>query len=662
MTDRTSDVELKPSGTSSRVRLLMVEDSEDDAFLIRRELAKAGYELDWKRVDREQDFVDALGSDWDLIISDFHMPEFDGLRAFAVYRELGVDIPFIFVSGALGEDRAVEAMRAGARDYLLKGNLARLNVAVKRELAASRNRAAKREAEDAARREQWRLAMAVEASGAGVFEHSVPPGPDTYHSPRWAEILGYTAADLPSFEDFDAWFVAQLEPDDAAVVLPAYEDFIDGRAKSFDMEMRLRHRDGRWIDVRIDARAVERTSTGSASHVVGVMLDLSERRSLEAQLRQAQKMEAIGRLAGGIAHDFNNLLTVIYTSGEFVLQTLEPETPAREDMVEVLNAAKKAGALTGQLLAFSRNKPISPRVMNLNSVMADMGRMLQRVVGTDIEISTTLAPDLWNVRADPGSIEQVITNLAVNARDAMPDGGELTIETENTELDDVYGTVHGAHIPAGEYVVIAVSDEGIGMDQETQRRIFEPFFTTKGVGKGTGLGLSTCYGIVKQAGGHIWVYSEVGRGTTFKVYLPRAAEAATDTPRESREREDLTGTETILLAEDDDRVRQVVVRVLTGLGYRVIATPNGAAALAECRETDIEFDLLLADIVMPEIGGIQLAREAVVLRPGLKVLYMSGYTPNAMVRRGELEPGANMLQKPFTAELLGRTVREVLDD
>jgi PAS domain S-box-containing protein len=643
------------------VRLLMVEDSEDDAFLIRRELTKAGFELDWRRVDREEDFVAALTDEWDLIISDFHMPEFDGLRAFAVYRELGLDIPFIFVSGALGEDRAVEAMRAGARDYLLKGNLARLNVAVRRELAAARNRRAKQEAEAAAKREQWRLAMAVEASGAGIFEHNIPHGHNTYHSARWAEILGYTPAELPSFERFDEWFFAQVEPEDAAVILPAYEDFIAGRAKSFDMEVRIRHAKGHWVDVRVDARAVERDADGRARQIVGVMLDLSERRSLEAQLRQAQKMEAIGRLAGGIAHDFNNLLTVIYTSGEFVMQSLDDGTPAREDMVEVLNAAKKAGALTGQLLAFSRNKPISPRVINLNSIMADMHRMLDRVVGEDVEISTTLTQDLWNVRVDPGSIEQVITNLAVNARDAMPEGGRLTIETDNAELDSEYGAIHGANIPAGEYVVIAVSDQGMGMDQETQRRIFEPFFTTKGVGKGTGLGLSTCYGIVKQAGGHIWVYSELGRGTTFKIYLPRVVEAATDARPESRPARGLGGTEAILVAEDDDGVRQLVTRVLAGLGYSVVAVSNGAEALVECRRPDRAFDLLIADVIMPEIGGIQLARDATALRPDLKVLYMSGYTPNAMIHRGELQRGAHMLQKPFTSELLGRKVRDVLD-
>jgi PAS domain S-box-containing protein len=640
----------------------MIEDSEDDAFLIRRELSKGEFDLHWRRVEREEDFLDALSQEWDLIVSDFHMPQFDGLRAFEVYRDMGLDTPFIFVSGAIGEDRAVEAMRAGARDYLLKGNLARLNVAVKREIAAAQNRAAKRDAEIAARRESWRLAMAVEASGAGVFEHSVPLGVDTYHSPRWLEILGYSPDNMPAYARFQDWFFGQIEPEDVDAVRIAYESFLAGRAKTFDMEMRIRHRKGHWVEANVSARAVERDPQGLVEHVVGVLLDVSERRSLEAQLRQSVKMEAIGRLAGGVAHDFNNLLTVIYTSGEFVLQGLPQEGPTREDMKDVLQAAKKAGALTAQLLAFSRSKPISPRVMNPNAVVHEMDRMLRRVVGEDVEVATLLAPELGNVRVDQGSLEQVITNLAVNARDAMPDGGKLTIETDNAEIDDSYGVAHGARIPAGKYVMIAVSDEGVGMDAETQRRIFEPFFTTKALGKGTGLGLSTCYGIVKQAGGHIWVYSEVGRGTTFKIYFPRVAEAESDAPREHRHAETLTGTETILVAEDDDHVRQLVTRVLTGLGYNVLQAINGAEALVEFARMKEYVHLLVADVVMPEMGGIQLAQEALALRPGLKVLYMSGYTPNAMVHRGELPAGAHMLQKPFTSELLGRTVREILDN
>jgi CheY-like chemotaxis protein len=287
--------------------------------------------------------------------------------------------------------------------------------------------------------------------------------------------------------------------------------------------------------------------------------------------------------------------------------------------------------------------------------------MLRRVVGEDVEVATVLAPELGNVRVDQGSLEQVITNLAVNARDAMPDGGKLTIETDNAEIDDSYGVAHSARIPAGRYVMIAVSDEGVGMDAETQRRIFEPFFTTKAVGKGTGLGLSTCYGIVKQAGGHIWVYSELGRGTTFKIYLPRVAEAESEAPREHPHADTITGTETILVAEDDDHVRQLLTRVLTGLGYKVITANNGVEGLAALERAKNHVHLLVADVVMPEMGGLQLAQEALAMRPGLKVLYISGYTPNAMVHRGELGPGAHMLQKPFTSELLGHTVREILD-
>jgi two-component system cell cycle sensor histidine kinase/response regulator CckA len=401
-------------------------------------------------------------------------------------------------------------------------------------------------------------------------------------------------------------------------------------------------------------------ATRRGTHVVGVLLDLTERRRLEAQLQQAQKMEAVGRLAGGVAHDFNNLLTVIFSFGNFVLDELLPEDPVYHDMQEVLKAAKRAEALTSQLLAFSRRKPVSPKVLNINTLVSDMDRMLRRVVGEDVDVSTRLSDQLWNVRIDPGSLEQVVVNLAVNARDAMLDGGRLTIETGNTIISDDYGQRHGAEIPAGDYVLLAMSDDGMGMDEATQAKIFEPFFTTKGAGKGTGLGLSTCYGIVKQAGGYIWVYSEIGKGTTFKIYLPRVVEE-TDRAPIVRQLESLRGTETILVAEDDDQVRKLAARALTRLGYRVLEAANGSAALI-AGETPDEIHLLLTDVVMPEMSGKQLVEKLAPTRPTMKVLYMSGYTANAIMHRGVLDPGTHMLQKPFAPDTLARKVRELLDE
>jgi len=644
------------------LRLLMIEDAEDDAELIRIELERAGFELEWRCVDTEDAFRRALEEYWDLIICDFQMPQFDGLRAFALYKEHDIDTPFIFVSGALGEERAVEAMRSGARDYLLKGNLARLSVAVKRELREARNRASQQRAELAAQREQRRLMMAVEASGAGIFEHRVPVDQETYLSERCASILGYALADLPSCDRLLDWIFDHVHPEDVTTLRSGYVGFVDGSTERYELEFRMRDKAGNWIDVACFAKAVARSRDGRAMHVVGVALDRTEHRKLESQLRHAQKMEGIGRLAGGVAHDFNNLLTVIVSFGHFVLETMKADDTSYHDMQEVLKAAAKAESLTNQLLAFSRRKPVVPRVLCINDVVSDLDRMLRRIVGEDVDVSTVLASDLWNVRVDPGSLEQVILNLAVNARDAMPGGGRLTIETMNTELDAEYGRKHGANVLSGEYSVIAVSDDGTGMDEDTQRSIFEPFFTTKGPGKGTGLGLSTCYGIVKQANGYIWVYSELGAGTTFKIYLPRATEGAEDARSVSDPSlaQGLDGTETILVAEDDEQVRELTTRALRKLGYEVIAVPSGAEALTRFQASSKRIHLLLADVVMPEMSGKVLAEK--LQREGMRVLYMSGYTANAIMHRGVLDPNTHMLQKPFTPEALARKVREVLDE
>jgi PAS domain S-box-containing protein len=646
---------------SSSLRVLIVEDSPDDAELVRLELERAGFELEWDRVETEPAFLEALeGQDWDLIISDFRMPGFNGLRAFALFRESGLDIPFIFVSGELGEERAVEAMRAGARDYLLKGNLARLHVAVRRELEEAANRRQQRATREQVRRERLRLATAVEASGAGVFEYRVPADATAYHSPRWTEILGYEEDELPGGASFPDWAFSHVHPDDLAMVKKARRDFVEGRSAKYQVEIRMRHKQGHWVDVAVLANAAERDAAGRAVHVVGVMLDLTEPKHLESQLREAQKMEAVGRLAGGVAHDFNNLLTVIFSFGSFVLEQLRPGEPVYRDIEEILKAAQRAESLTGQLLAFSRHKTVAPRVVGLNQVISEIDRMIRRLLGADIDFRTQLSEDLWNVRIDPDVFEQVLVNLAINARDAMPEGGKLTIESQNAQLDESYHQIHGTDIPAGEYVVVSLSDTGSGMDAATQARIFEPFFTTKEPGKGTGLGLSTCYGIVRQAGGYIWVYSELGKGTTFKIYLPRcAAEASVDV--EAPPAATLHGSETILVAEDNEQVRQLIVRALARYGYRVMEAADGEQAMRRCATSRQPIDLLLTDLVMPGLSGKELAERVVATRPDIRVLFTSGYSANAIAHRGELAPGAQMLHKPFTPDALVRRVREALD-
>ena len=386
----------------------------------------------------------------------------------------------------------------------------------------------------------------------------------------------------------------------------------------------------------------------------------TEHLKLEAQFRQAVKMEAVGRLAGGIAHDFNNLLTAILGYSEIAIENPDLPPQARQDIEEVRRAAESAARLTSQLLAFSRRQILQPKILDLSQDISRMGSMLHRLIGEDIQLATSLMPDVGLVRADPGQVDQIIMNLVVNARDAMPDGGHLTIETANVELDDAFvADHHGAS--TGPHVMIAVSDTGGGMSEDVQQRVFEPFFTTKSQGKGTGLGLATVYGIVKQSEGSIWVYSEVGRGTTFKVYLPRVIAEHPLEVSADRAVEQRSGSETILMVEDQESVRTVTKTVLERCGYAVLEAENGPQALKLSGEHSGSIDLLLTDVVMPHMSGRELAQTLAEKCPHLRVLYTSGYTDDAVLRHGVLAPGVAFLQKPFTASGLALKVRQVLD-
>lgn len=395
---------------------------------------------------------------------------------------------------------------------------------------------------------------------------------------------------------------------------------------------------------------------------VGIMvlsIDVTKERRAEEQLRHSQKLEAVGRLAGAVAHDFNNLLSVVLSHAALLQMDLKPVDPARENVDAIRGAGERAAELTKQLLVFSRRQVLSPKVLNLNHAVRECQRLLNRLLGEDIRVVTRLDEQLAPVRADPGQVDQVIVNLAVNARDAMPDGGTLTIETKNVNLDSAYQSQHfGA--TSGAHVMLAVSDTGIGMDRETQRRIFEPFFTTKGPGRGTGLGLSTVYGIVQQSRGTIWVYSEPGGGSTFKVYLPTSA-VVEEEPELLAEPLRLEGIETVLLVEDQQDVRSVAEQALRRYGYHVLEASNAGEALLICEQHPMPIHLLVTDVVMPRMSGVELARRLAEIRPEMKVLYMSGYTENAALHHGIVEPGKAYLQKPFVPERLARRVREVLD-
>jgi len=508
--------------TLTPLRALIVEDSPADAEMILRELRRGGFTPTHERVETAAALRAALQRQpWDVILSDYYLPGFDAPGALAVLQASGSDLPFIVVSGSVGEDTAVAAMRAGATDYIMKDRLQRLPPAVARALA----------------------------------------------------------------------------------------------------------------DV-----AVRR-----------------ERMQLQRDLAQAQKLEAIGRLAGGVAHDFNNVLTAILGSAELLLLDAPRGASAREEVEIIRDAAMRAQELIRQLLAFSARQVLQPAVIDLNDLVKNLGRMLRRLIGEDLAFATELAPDLGAVRADAGQVEQVLVNLAVNARDAMPDGGALTIRTMNVEMPQ------SSDLPAGRYVAIEVADTGVGMDAATLARVFEPFFTTKERGKGTGLGLASVYGIVRQSGGHITVSSTPGAGTTFRIHLPRV-DAPVDSAREARPvTAPAAGSETILVAEDEQIVRVLIRKVLEQAGYTVLLAGGGVEALQLAERHTGRIHLLVTDVVMPGMNGRELARRLVAARPETKVLYLSGYADDAVERHGVLDPGTAFMQKPFGPSALARRVRDVLD-
>src|SRR3989454_7109923 len=633
------------------LRLLLVEDSEDDARLLVRELTRGGFEPVVERVETASTMRAALDRQpWDVVVGDYSLPHFGGAAALELLRDSGLDVPFIIVSGTIGEEKAVAAMKAGASDYVSKDNLKRLVPVIEREVREAAGRRERHRTEAALRASEVSYSTLVEHSPVGMYRSNTE-GRFLSVNAALVRILGYASA--AEVLQLDMARDVYADPAERRRLLER-DTYTD---RQYDeVEATWKRKDGARLTVQLSVRAVRQGAR--VEYYETFVRDVTEQRRLQQQLVQSQKMEAVGRLAGGVAHDFNNLLTVILSYSDLLLEDRPRDAPDREDIEQIRKAAVGASALTRQLLAFSRQQVLEPRVLDVNTVVASTQKLLTRLLGEDISLTTSLAPGLGAVKVDPGQLEQIIMNLAVNARDAMPRGGRLSIETGNVEMDESYVRGHPVAHP-GPYVMLAVSDTGIGMDAVTQARIFEPFFTTKEAGKGTGLGLATVYGIVKQSGGFIWVYSEPGHGTSFKIYLPRVDEPVS--PAGGPAPQVVGGSETVLVVEDVAAVRAVTRQMLERQGYCVLEAANGATALSLARQHHSAIHLLVTDVVMLEVSGRELADQLVQLRPDMKVLFMSGYTDDAVVRHGILQEGIAYLQKPFTPDTLARKVRSVLD-
>ena len=797
------------------IRVLIAENDPNDAELMMRELRRAGFEPDWRRVETEADYLQALGPDLDIILSDYSMPQFDGPRALRLLRERGLDIPFILVSGTVGEDTAVAAMKEGANDYLMKDRLTRLGAAVRHAIEQKRERHQTRGVEA-------QLQRFISSSPVVIYALAVK-GAELEQSWISDNVTRLTGHDVQEASG-KTWWAENIHPDDRERVLAAHP-----RPYALDqllLEYRFQRKDGSCFWVR-DEKRLLRNADGMPAEVVGSLADITERkqaerwqamqhavtrvladstslgaaapgiiqavceslggkfgaiweidrqanvlrcadlwhvpglsadeleaqtrqiafapgiglpgrvwasgkplvvpdvareagfpraasatnaglrgafafpiqlrdgvtgvidflgpemrepepellamlsaigsqigqfiehRRAEQQLLQAQRMEAVGQLAGGIAHDFNNLLGVILGYGELASRELGEEHPSHRRIEAIREAAERAAALTRQILTFSRKQVVEIRVCDLNQIVEEMEKMLRRLIGEDVRLAVALGQGLGRVRADPGQLGQVIMNLAVNARDAMPSGGKLIIETSNVDLDETYTRSHPEARP-GPYVMLTVGDTGAGMQPATLARLFEPFFTTKEPGKGTGLGLAVVYGIVEQSGGSLAVYSEPGRGSTFKIYLPRI-----DVP-ESKEQMTAPaaaagGSEVVLLVEDEQALRAIMAETLRMAGYTVLEASDHKEALVVAAHRQRPIQLVITDVVLPGQSGPETANQIRNAQPGVRVLLMSGYTDRLLDGNALIEPGTPFLGKPFTIDALLRKVRAVLD-
>ena len=749
--------------TPRPLHVLHVEDSESDAGLVQRALVRSGFAVEAVRVETADEMRQGLRDrTWDIVIADYHLPQINAMGALQVLRESGLDLPFVVVSGTIGEDIAVAVMRAGAHDYVMKDQLERLGPAVSRELSEAAVRREHAAAQRALRQieSQYRAAIEASADGfllldgvgriqqvnaaflqqsgygrdelLGMTVDALAAGADTADLGRrideasrtgrarfetrlrtkqgatWDVDLSVSrtsapgdpvcvfARDIteqkktaretqrfveaspaviyalrPHDHGFDlvwvsdnletlsgyhprdvdpTWWERGLHPDDAARVLAANVLPLAGDRSV--TEFRFRHRDGRYVWLR-DEKRVVRDGAGRVTELVGSWTDVTARVELEEQFRHAQKMEAVGRLAGGVAHDFNNVLTVIQGYGGALLDDQLTPEEVRDSATQICLAADRAAALTRQLLAFSRKQTLVTQLVDVAQLVKGVERLLHRLIGEDVTLTTQMAPNTPRVKGDPGHLEQVLINLAVNARDAMPEGGTLTIATSRAEVAEAPGRTGGT------VARIVVSDNGRGMSAEVRARVFEPFFTTKEAGRGTGLGLSIVFGVVHQMGGTIDLWSEPGQGARFTIDLPVTADGSEVATELDARVPDAIGSETVLVVEDEEPVRHIARVALESRGYHVVAAASGPEGLAMA--DDVEIDLLLTDVVMPGMSGREVATALLAKYPSVRVLFMSGYFDDAHVRAQLAEAQASVLQKPFTPRALAAKVRQVLD-
>lgn len=640
------------------IHILHLEDDPMDVELVQARLEAHDLIYRITRVQTEAEFDAALrAGGLDIILADYQLPKYDGLSALRLANERQIGVPFIFVSGTMGEEAAIEALTQGATDYVLKQNLSRLGPAVQRALQESRDRRNRKRAEEALAQSEIEMRCILDSVDEGfiVIDRdyrilSANKAFCNFSDRQEDQIIGRLCHEILNHSARPCFASGQE--------CPVKRTFETGTGHTAFHT----HEDASGTQYHVELKAYPMVDTsGTITSVIETINDVTEKRKLQEQLIQSQKMESIARLAGGVAHDFNNMLSVIIGHSELAMGQMNPSQPLFKNLREIRRAGERSAALVKQLLAFARKQTVTPIVLDLNETVAGMLNMLRPLVGEDIDLVWQPEKGAWPVKIDPSQIDQILANLCVNARDAIDGIGRITIETGMVTIDPDFCALHPEFVP-GEYVSLTVSDDGCGMDQQTMSKIFEPFYTTKEVGRGTGLGLATVYGIVKQNNGLINVNSEPGRGTTFKLYLPQHAVpvAAVKARRHARAAPPPRGHETILLVEDESSILTMAELMLGKLGYRVLSATTPSEAIRLAREHVKEIRLLIVDVIMPEMNGRELAKQVEALSPEMACLFMSGHSGDIIAQHGILDEKVHFIQKPFSIQDLAAKVRQVL--